>query len=116
MKNKPYIRTAKLNREDYRDLFQIYMSGKHCPAFRLFGPVLMIEDIFVPPQDRRKGTATRMMRELIASYKSSIVLNVCDYEDNGEVDLFEFYAKFGFIRLPNDCMYRNPPDTGIVSK
>lgn len=56
-----------------------------------------LEDLWVHPDYRRKGLATELMSELMKD-SSDIPINLLPVdEERIGIDIFGFYAKFGFV-------------------
>lgn len=78
-----------------------------------------ISNLFVPSEDRRKGLATRLMKQVIDEYDQegiSLLLNPDPEEGIDEKSLLRFYSKLGFERIQTDpvvLMVRHPKQNEI---
>ena len=59
--------------------------------------------IFVKPQCRKRGIASKLMTEFISFIRKKKIFMVCDINAYGDMDreqLSTFYQKFGFVEVP----------------
>lgn len=65
--------------------------------------------LYVPPQIRNKGVASRLMEKLIIYLDQNEIELICEINPYGDLDyeqLKAFYMKYGFVTLKDETLIR----------
>jgi putative acetyltransferase len=88
-----------------------------CGAFREYAPgVMEIKRMFVPSDQRRKGIASKILKEL-ETWCHELGMRKCILETGrNQPEAIRLYAKNGYERIPNFGKYRESPNSVCFEK